>query len=135
MGMASGPSILPSNPYDRAIARFWGAYIDNKCLPSLEALMMAQEDAVKARACLVGTKLGYLDIALGGFLGRFKAVVELCDVKLLDEAKTPGLVGWAERFCSDAAVKDVIPKTDELFGVCQAVPAYKQKPNLPNKLL
>ena len=29
---ASGPSILPSDPYDRAIARFWGAYIDIKVM-------------------------------------------------------------------------------------------------------
>ena len=29
---ASGSSILPSDPYDRAIARFWGAYIDDKVI-------------------------------------------------------------------------------------------------------
>ena len=27
---SSGPSILPSEPYDRAIERFWAAYIDEK---------------------------------------------------------------------------------------------------------
>ena len=26
----SSPSILPSNPYDRAIVRFWAAYLDDK---------------------------------------------------------------------------------------------------------
>ncbi|XP_057485130.1 glutathione S-transferase U18-like [Actinidia eriantha] len=135
---ASGPSILPSDPYNRAIARFWGAYIDDKCFPLLGALRTAQGEQEKLAAVdqfvemlilleevfvkcsegkglFGGDKIGYLDIALGGFLGWFKAVVELYDVKLLDEAKTPGLVGWAERFCSDDAVKDVIPKTEELL--------------------
>ncbi len=35
-------------------------------------------------------------------------------MKLLDEAKTPGLVKWAERFCADGAVKGVMPETEKL---------------------
>jgi glutathione S-transferase len=30
----SAPSILPSDPYDRAIHRFWAAYVDDKVLIS-----------------------------------------------------------------------------------------------------
>ena len=29
---SSAPSILPSDPYERAIARFWAAYLDEKVL-------------------------------------------------------------------------------------------------------
>lgn len=34
-----GPSILPKDPYDRAIARFWSKYLDDKVIQSFFFLM------------------------------------------------------------------------------------------------
>ncbi|KAL6983447.1 Glutathione S-transferase U17 [Sarracenia purpurea var. burkii] len=138
----SGPSILPSNLYDRAIERFWGAYIDEKWFPLLRELRAAKGEEEKLAAVnqtvegLVlleevfaktskgkdffgGDHIGYLDIALGSFLGWLKATEKLADVKLIDETKIPGLVRWVERFCSAAEVKDVIPKTEELLEIAK----------------
>ncbi|KAG5521090.1 hypothetical protein RHGRI_033597 [Rhododendron griersonianum] len=45
------------------------------------------------------------------------AIEVTANVKLLDETKTPGLLGWAKVFRSNAAVKDVIPKTEVFVEV------------------
>ncbi|KAF2282550.1 hypothetical protein GH714_038163 [Hevea brasiliensis] len=88
---SSGPSILPSDPYDRAIAKFWGAYVDEKWFPNLRILSTAEgeakdqvigtivegldllEDAFvkisKGKTFFGGDQIGYLDIAFGCYLG------------------------------------------------------------------
>ncbi|XP_010265991.1 PREDICTED: glutathione S-transferase U17-like [Nelumbo nucifera] len=143
----SGPSILPSDPYDRAIARFWAAYIDDKWWPSMvglgkglgqdaEATMIDEarrglellEEAFikcsKGKAFFGGERIGYLDIALGAFLGWLGAKEKMADVKLLDEEKTPHLAQWAQRFKSDPAVKGLIPETDRLIEFAKMVQAW-----------
>ncbi|KAG1354626.1 putative Glutathione S-transferase U18 [Cocos nucifera] len=127
-----GPSILPTDPYDRAIARFWAAYIDDKFPSSIRTLRGLNEEAKaeaaeqvttalqiledafakcsKGKGFFGGETIGYLDIAFGCYLGWIKAVEKMMGIKALDEAKTPMLVGWAERFCSDDAVKEVMPE-------------------------
>ncbi|KAL0358003.1 UNVERIFIED_CONTAM: Glutathione S-transferase U17 [Sesamum calycinum] len=52
----------------------------------------------KGKAFFGGDDVGYLDIALGCYLGWVKVAEIISDVKLLDESRTPGLAGWAERF-------------------------------------
>ncbi|KAE8686907.1 Glutathione S-transferase U17 [Hibiscus syriacus] len=134
---SSGPSILPTDPYERAVSRFWAAYLDNTWYPAVQSLGIPQgEEAKKAAMALVeegvalmeeafgkcskgkaffgGDEIGYLDIAFGSYLGWLRVAEKFNGKKLMDEAKTPTLVNWAESFCSHAAVKDFMPDTDKL---------------------
>ncbi|CAL5396207.1 unnamed protein product [Camellia sinensis] len=148
---SSAPSILPSDPYDRALARFWAAYIDDKWFPSLSGIAKAQgeeakkaaidqvieglvllEDAFvkcsKGKSFFGGDHIGYLDIAFGCFLGWLRAIEKMNNMKFLDEAKMPNLVKWAEKFCSDFAVKDVMPETDKLAEFAKVLMAKFRGP-------
>ncbi|KAK3223143.1 hypothetical protein Dsin_010168 [Dipteronia sinensis] len=148
---SSAPSILPSHPYDRAIARFWAAYVDEKLFPSMKEIVSADGEETKKVAIqqvvdgLVlledaytkcrkggqffgGEQIGYLDIAFGSYLGWLRVTEKFNQVKLLDEAKTPGLVKWAEAFCSHPAVKDVMPETDKLAEFAKVLAKARAAP-------
>ncbi|GAB2280360.1 glutathione s-transferase [Dionaea muscipula] len=135
-----GPSILPSDPYDRAVARFWAAYIDDEFYPAraVNRIVVANGEEAKAAAvkelkdALVlleeaflkisgegkpffgGDKIGYLDIALGSLLGWLTVTEKTFNVKLFEEATTPRLVSWVDSFCKHPAVKDELPDTHKL---------------------
>ncbi|XP_020551690.1 glutathione S-transferase U17-like [Sesamum indicum] len=124
-----GPSILPSDPYERAIARFWAGYIDQKWFPTMKQLETAsgdEEKRNKGKAFFGGDDVGYLDIALGCYLGWVKVGEIIGGGKLLDESRFPGLAGWAERFLSHDVAKDIVPeplKILDFFGKVQAARA------------
>ncbi|CAK8536871.1 unnamed protein product [Lathyrus sativus] len=137
------PSILPSNAYDKAIARFWVSYIDDKFYNSLRNGLFAQdEDSKKTyfeqlEQVLVtledvinnfsegndffgGDKIGFIDIGLGCYLSWMR-VKEKVTGKMFDEAKTPALVKWAEAFAAHPAVKGILPETDKLLEYAKAM--------------
>ncbi|KAG5521106.1 hypothetical protein RHGRI_033612 [Rhododendron griersonianum] len=141
-----GPGILPLDPYDQAMALFWAPYVDDKLWPTLRGLRNAEGEEAEAAALeqvmevimlledafakcgkgkdfFGGDTIGYLDIALGGFLGWLRVTEKLTDIKILDESKTPGLFGWAHRFGSNAIVKDVIPETEKLVELIKMLAA------------
>ncbi|CAI9779337.1 unnamed protein product [Fraxinus pennsylvanica] len=146
----NGPSILPSDPHDRALARFWAAYIDDKWFPLYKKLREASteegrkeildsifEGLVLLEAAFVkcskgkpffgGDNVGYLDIALGCYMGWMKATEILIGVKWLDEINNPGLAEWAERFYSHSAIKDVMPETSKLVEIYKMYQARRNQ--------
>ncbi|MCE3051946.1 hypothetical protein HAX54_051237 [Datura stramonium] len=136
----NSPFILPSDPYDRAIARFWAAYIDEKWFPLVVEFRNAEGKEAKAavlekmsegnllleeafikiskgKSFFGGERIGYLDIVLGSLLGWVKAHEIMDEMKILDDIKMPSLAEWDERFCSDKVVKDIIPQPEKLVEV------------------
>ncbi|KAJ1296518.1 hypothetical protein BS78_01G307300 [Paspalum vaginatum] len=128
-------ALLPADPYTRAVHRFWAQYIDDK-VPSavrvlkgtdavdkdqaagqlaaaLQLLEQAFVELSHGKHCFGGGSVGYLDLALVSHVGWVKAVEKIAGVALLDKAKVPKLVAWADRLCAHPAVVDAIPDADK----------------------
>ncbi|KAL3824190.1 hypothetical protein ACJIZ3_020219 [Penstemon smallii] len=143
-----GPSILPSDPYERATARFWTTYIDQTWFPIMKELEKAANDEAKAtvigkvieglvlleaafvkcskgKSFFGGDNVGYIDIVLGSYFGWIKVLESVGGLKLLDGTRTPGLAGWAERFLSHNVVKDVFPEPSKLLEFYMMVKAAR----------
>ncbi|KAF8727901.1 hypothetical protein HU200_018469 [Digitaria exilis] len=137
-----GPSLLPSDPYERAVARFWAAYIDEKLFSSWMIVFKGKTDEEKAegtkqsfavaatlegqlRECskgkpfFGGDSVGYVDVALGGFVAWVHAIEKLYGLKLFDAANTPLLAAWLDRFCALDAAKVVMPEVDKLVELAK----------------
>lgn len=69
----------------------------------------------KGKGFFGGETIGFLDIVLGSFLEWVKAIEMMAHVKIFDETKSPALVGWAQRFVANKAIKGVMPEPQELI--------------------
>ncbi|KAL6658784.1 hypothetical protein ACP70R_002824 [Stipagrostis hirtigluma subsp. patula] len=131
-----GTSILPADPYKRAVARFWAAFIDDKLFPAWVGIMRAATEEERAekvketfaaiehlekafvecsngKAFFGGDSVGYVDLALGCFLFWFGAVHKMFGVEIIDASKSPLLAAWAGRFGETSAAAEVLPEPDK----------------------
>lgn len=95
-----------------------------------EGIAILEETFVKCskgKAYFGGDDIGYIDIAPGSCLQWIKTVEEITEVKLVDEAKTPKLFGWADRFMSHGAVQMYFQR---LEGFQKLSRRFKQGPEL-----
>ncbi|BAT11772.1 probable glutathione S-transferase GSTU6 [Oryza sativa Japonica Group] len=132
----AGDSILPADPYERAVARFWAAYIDDKLLAPWKKVFRAKteeeraawmkqmfvavdvlegglKECSKGKGCFFGgDSVGYVDVVLGGAVSFVHANDMITGGKLFDAARTPLLAAWLERFGELDAAKAVLQDVD-----------------------
>ncbi|XP_010551489.1 PREDICTED: glutathione S-transferase U13-like [Tarenaya hassleriana] len=133
----SDPPILPSDPFDRATARFLAEYIDEHCVGAIGGLAGAKDEEgrkvakTKLEECLDvietefgkrskgkdffgGDSVNLVDIAFGCVLGPLRVAERFSGLQFLRQDKTPSLLRWADKFCRHNAVKPYMPTIDKL---------------------
>lgn len=132
-----GPSLLPSDPYQRAVARFWAAYIDDKLVApwvqatrgkteeekseginqtfaAVEMLEGALRECSKGEGYFGGETVGLVDVSLGSLLSWLNATEVMSGTKIFDPVKTPLLAAWMDRFSELDAAKAALPEVDRV---------------------
>ena len=126
--------ILPSDPYQRALARFWAKFIDDKCVvPAWKSAFMtdekekekAKEELFEALSFLEnelkgkffgGDEFGFVDIAAV----IIPIIQEIAGLQLFPSEKFPKLSKWSQDFYNHPLVNQVMPPKDQLFAYFKA---------------
>ncbi|CAO2840451.1 unnamed protein product [Amaranthus hypochondriacus] len=131
------PSILPQQPYDRAMARFWASFIDEKCLPSIwkafwgaeneqkkaekeaHENLKALENQLKGTKFFGGTSIGYLDIVANFIAYWLDAIQKAAGKEILTKQSFPLLFQWKHDFITSKVIKDHLPPWERLVAYYQ----------------
>ncbi|CAK9149429.1 unnamed protein product [Ilex paraguariensis] len=132
-----GTPILPQDPYERARARFWAKFMDDKCLQPLykscwegEEQEKAKEEAsevlkildneLKDKKFFGGDSIGLADLA-ANFIGYWFIILqEVTGVEVLTKEKFPKLWEWTNEVVNCSIIKENVPPKHELATHFQA---------------
>ncbi|XVF38462.1 hypothetical protein REPUB_Repub20aG0104500 [Reevesia pubescens] len=126
--------LLPQDPYQRALARFWAKFAEEKILEGAwNALCSRGEEKQKALQQTIeamekiegelkgkqhffgGESIGYLDIILGWISDYLPVWEEVGSMQILDPIKFPATIAWINRFRKHPVIKDSLPPIDKMF--------------------
>ncbi|KAJ9694836.1 hypothetical protein PVL29_010353 [Vitis rotundifolia] len=111
--------ILPQHPYDRAMARFWAKYIDEKerekAVEEACVCLKTLENELKDKF-LGGESVGFVDI-VANFIGFWVgAIGEAVGVELLTRDKFPILCKWSDEHVGCRVTKENLPSKDKVVA-------------------
>ncbi|XP_074263251.1 putative glutathione S-transferase [Silene latifolia] len=131
-------SLLPTDPYERAQARFWASFIDDKIFPAArKAIMSRGEDVEKAqeefdsalkifekeiegKGLFGGSKIGYLDIAALLVCFWIPVFQEAVGKDVLTREKFPTFYAWSDGLLGHPFMKENLPNREEFVASYRA---------------
>ncbi|KAK9273750.1 hypothetical protein L1049_018560 [Liquidambar formosana] len=131
--------LLPEDPYERARARFWAKFSDDKVLPSIwdafttqgkeqeEAIMPVMEnlklleEELRGKKFFSGETIGFLDLALGWLANLVSMFEEITGLKMIDEETFPLLVAWIHDFSHVPLIQETWPPRDRMLTKFRAM--------------
>ncbi|KAL8044249.1 hypothetical protein ABFX02_08G034600 [Erythranthe guttata] len=126
-------SLLPSDAYERSVARFWidfGQHVsltlfafflssdENKETTSKKAretLEIIQDQALGGKKFFGGNRLGLVDLSYGWLAHWLEPIQELVGVKVLEPNTLPRLYQWTIDFKHEPVIKDNLPDSKALL--------------------
>ncbi|KAG8391388.1 hypothetical protein BUALT_Bualt01G0182500 [Buddleja alternifolia] len=125
--------LLPQHPYDKAMARFWAKFGDEKVFPSLKSALISQgkeqeecvataignlkciEELLKGKKFFGGDTIGYLDLAFGWMANIISIMEEIADIKFLNAEIFPLISEWINNFSAHPMIKEFWPPRDRMI--------------------
>lgn len=138
--------LLPSDPYDRAMARFWAKFIEDKCGAAIQkavwskgnerekAIEEAQdifkilENELKGKNFFGGDTIGFVDIVASMIGFWLQIIQEAAGIELVTRDKFPILFKWMDEYVNHSVIKGCLPPRDMVLGYLKprfAAPTWK----------
>ncbi|KAL8262873.1 hypothetical protein R6Q59_024222 [Mikania micrantha] len=122
-----GFPILPHDPYEKSVVRFWAKFIDSTCIPALfkvfgsngaeqaiaeacEQLQILEDElAAKGTKFFGGDGINLIDVAANFIAYWLGMLEEGTEIKFVTKDKFPKIMEWADNFVKVEVVKKVLP--------------------------
>ncbi|XP_052193193.1 glutathione transferase GST 23-like [Diospyros lotus] len=133
--------ILPPEPHQRALARFWAKFAEDKFTEVVRRVLLvdgeekkrAEKEAQEALAVLEGElkskgskffggeAIGLVDLVMGWIAIWLEPIEQVSGAKVFDPEKFPSLKAWMEAFVELPLIQDCSPSKASLVPALQQV--------------